>query len=177
MRLNMLRVLLIVLAFSFVARPVYANERDPQDAVAAVASEAEKAGAGAAPDAANPQEAKPDARSERAKQEADKAFQREPLVKIRFNQKRVYFERTLEQAVDKAREIKRNVVFDVVSFEPPLNNDANRRVEERSKEAFLRNVMAVVGSLERQGVPGAQINTRSENSDAVPTQEIHVFVR
>jgi hypothetical protein len=87
-----------------------------------------------------------------------------PLLIIRFNQKRVYFEPALTRAVGEAQGAKADVVYEVVSLVPPSAPDAQRRLDE---------VLATMVGL---GVPGARVRV-SQQAASTDSQEVHIYVR
>lgn len=98
----------------------------------------------------------------------------QPLVIIRFNQRTVYFQRQLYNAVSRAVAVKPSVRFDVVSLVPTYGAD---RSDSRNARAAEANLAKVVRALNEMGVPSERLTVKSENSDAVESSEVHIFVR
>src|SRR5688572_25976710 len=73
-----------------------------------------------------------------------------PLLLIRFNQPRVYFDRSLSQAVSSAERAKPGVTYDVVSYASGSDKKANE------------NLRAVLGGIYKQGVPSQRVQIRNE---------------
>lgn len=95
-----------------------------------------------------------------------------PLLVIRFNQRRVYFDRALRQAVASAEKTRAGVVYHVVAFMPPSqDNHQNARVSQDT----MANQQAVVNELQNQGIPPARIRT-STGFENVQSPEVRIFV-
>ncbi len=107
--------------------------------------------------------------------EQARSYEGQPLLVIRFNQRRVYFERALRQAVDAAERAKDTVQYEVVSYGPEV--DKRRMSGERVIDQAQENLRAVVEEMRQQGVDGGRIHTSTEPGDGMVTQEIHIFVR
>lgn len=102
------------------------------------------------------------------------ALAREPLVIIRFNQPRVYYEQQLYQAMSKAVAIKPELMIDVVSFAPQASDsDAN----DAWQQAASKHTQQVVAALESMGVPRARIQVSGERLAGIRADETHIFVR
>lgn len=100
---------------------------------------------------------------------------REPLLIIRFNQKRVNYDRALDEAVHKAQQAKQNVRFDVVSFQPALQGNAAQ--QERQAVQYREHLQEVASAIVGKGVINKSVMTHVEDSSAVASQEVHIFVR
>ena len=77
-----------------------------------------------------------------------------PLLVIRFNQRKVFYERPLYNAVSKAVAIKPNVVLDVVSFVPQTPSEDS---QEKMNQMAASQQSAVIGTLRSIGIPANQI--------------------
>ncbi len=95
-----------------------------------------------------------------------------PLVVIRFNQRKVYFEQQLYNAVSRAVAIKPTVLLEVVSFVP--TGTSNRSVTE---DMAKRNLSNVIQTLTKMGVPRERINVVNERSAALRYHEVHIYVQ
>ena len=91
-----------------------------------------------------------------------------PLMIIRFNQRKVYFERSLYEAVERAVEVKPGVRFTLVSMVPG---------EEASSDTADRNAGKIVKALNDMGVPSSRIDVQRKTDNSVDTGEVHVFVK
>jgi hypothetical protein len=100
--------------------------------------------------------------------------QADPLVIIRFNQPRVYYEKQLYGAVTKAVAAKPGVMFDLVSY-VPTGADVKRNTGWQA--TARQNVQAVMNSLERMGVPASRISYRAVPLRDAGYDEVHLFVR
>lgn len=96
-----------------------------------------------------------------------------PLVVIRFNQRKVYFERQLYTAISKAVAIKPDVLLELVSFVPQGASDQQSQNLAAKSE---QNLSSVIQSLQKMGVPRERINVVKEPSDAIRFQEVHIYV-
>lgn len=92
---------------------------------------------------------------------------RRPLVIVRFNQPRVYFEQSLSNATQRALEIKRDVMFELVQLVPP----------GAAQKTAQQNLARVVTVLRDTGVPDSNIRIRRATSEEVASDEVHVFVQ
>jgi hypothetical protein len=102
------------------------------------------------------------------------AAQQEPLVIIRFNQPRVYYEKQLYGAVSQAVAVKPEVMFDLVSFVPTRPDPKlNAGWEATSRQ----NAQAVMNSLKRMGVPTSRVSYRTEPVQNAQYDIIYLFVR
>lgn len=92
-----------------------------------------------------------------------------PLVVIRFNEPRVYFERPLYNALRKALETKPSVRLNVINYFPTRNQEV---VDEA--EANLNRVMRV---LQDMGMPLNRMGVSSEPASDLQHSEVHIYVR
>ncbi len=90
--------------------------------------------------------------------------QEKPLLLIRFNQPRVYFDRSLSQAISSAERVKPGITYDVVSYSTSGDAKAGD------------NLRLVLGGIYKQGVPSSRVQIHSEPV-ASGSQEIHIYVR
>lgn len=96
-----------------------------------------------------------------------------PLVVIRFNQRKVFYERPLYNAVSKAVAIKPNVVFDVVSFVPQGTSDDS---QDKLDQMAASQQSAVIGTLRSMGIPARQIRTSRDIAPDTQFHEIYIYV-
>ncbi|MFZ4541385.1 MAG: hypothetical protein ACOYNL_06185 [Rickettsiales bacterium] len=97
----------------------------------------------------------------------------QPLVIIRFNQPRVYFDTQLYSAIEKAIAIKPEVTFEVVSY-APVTSDSDKN--SKWQEVASHNTRAVVKAMTGMGVPMERIHVVGQSSDGIRYDETHVFV-
>lgn len=97
-----------------------------------------------------------------------------PLVVIRFNQRKVFFEQQLELAAQRAMDVKPDVVFDLVSMVPI---SADPALAQRIANVAASNLRLVVDALAKAGVSPDKINPRSQGAQGYSFDEVHVFVR
>lgn len=93
-----------------------------------------------------------------------------PLLTIRFNQHRVYFDRALRQAVRSAENTRAGVDYYVISVVPAA--DANR-----AQVSALENLNSVVSAIRQQGIPDTRIHSKTDPSGEVASQEVRIYVQ
>lgn len=96
-----------------------------------------------------------------------------PLVVIRFNQRRVFFEKPLYNAVSKAIAIKPGTIFEVVSFVPQASSSGG---QERVDANAASQQAQVVNTLRQIGIPRQQIRTSRDIAPDAQFHEIYVYV-
>lgn len=96
-----------------------------------------------------------------------------PLVIIRFNQRKVMYERQLYNAIAKAVEIKPDVVLDIISFVPQTGNS---RADDRLQSSALTQTSGVINSLRGMGIPQERMHVSREASPNIRFHEVHVYV-
>jgi hypothetical protein len=92
-----------------------------------------------------------------------------PLLVLRYNQPRIYYDKQLYTAVSKAVAIKPEVRFSVVSFVPEQGG------EEMEKTATAQT-NALIGSLHQMGIPQNRISVSREIVNDAPYHEIYLYV-
>lgn len=97
-----------------------------------------------------------------------------PLVIIRFNQPRVYYDQQLYNAVSKAVAAKPEVMFDIVSYAPETGN---AQADASWQATASHNTRAVVANLQQMGVPMSRISVSGQRMAGIRYDETHVFVR
>ncbi len=105
---------------------------------------------------------------------ATAAHAAEPLVIIRFNQSRVYYDQQLYKAISQAVAIKPEVMIDVVSYAPETN-DAT--VDRQWQAAASAHTKQVVNTLQSIGVPLSRISVSGQRLAGIRSDETHIFVR
>lgn len=98
----------------------------------------------------------------------------EPLITIRFNQQRVYFDQQLYGVIAKAVEIKPDLMFDVISLAPVTGNE---NTDKQWQALAGRNTRSVVTVMTQMGVPMERINVRGQSTPGIRYDETQVFVR
>lgn len=98
----------------------------------------------------------------------------QPLVIVRFNQRNVYFQRQLYNALSKAMEIDPTVSFDILTL-APMKGERNR--DAKLYEQAMMESQEVVDAMLQMGVPKMRINRVFHNSRTADTTEVHIFVR
>ncbi len=97
-----------------------------------------------------------------------------PLVVVRFNQPRVYFDKQLYGAVSQAVAAKPDVMFDVVSSAPSTGNP---RVDENWIKTASRNTQAVVAMMQNIGVPMERMHISGQAEAGLKFDETRIYVR
>lgn len=97
-----------------------------------------------------------------------------PLVTIRFNQPRVYFDKQLYAAVSQAVAIKPDVTFDVVSLAPATGNP---QIDAQWQQVASHNTQAVLAVMRNIGVPLNQIRVTGRSQGGLTHDETQVFVQ
>ena len=96
-----------------------------------------------------------------------------PLLVINFNQKNVYFDRAVSQAVTAAEPVTPKVIYTVVSYLPA-------GVEAMSPEEET-NVRKIVERMQSHGVTASRIQVMSQaypaGMDAPSYQKVAIFVK
>lgn len=91
-----------------------------------------------------------------------------PLMVIRFNQPRVYYEQPLYNALNRAAQAKASVRFAVINYYPP--NPQGQRVAESHFQRVLTTIRQI-------GVPNQRVDLRSEPAPDLNYSEVHIYVR
>lgn len=91
-----------------------------------------------------------------------------PLVVIRFNQPRVYYDQPLYNALSRAAQSKADVKFNVIHYYP---------VQPRLHQLADANFRRVMGSIRQMGVPDNRLNLRQEPAPDLNYSEVHIYVR
>jgi hypothetical protein len=89
-----------------------------------------------------------------------------PLMVIRFNQPRIYFQRPLYNAVSRALQAKPSVMFNLINY-MPKTDDAKAQ----------QDLQAVLNTLNEMGVPRSRIAVSNEADPSLRFSEVHVYVR
>lgn len=97
-----------------------------------------------------------------------------PLVVIRFNQPRIYYDQQLYGAVSQAVAKKPDVMFDIVSS-APSTGDSSR--DEQWVATASRNTQSVVATMQSMGVPMERMRIRGQAQPGIKFDETQIFVR
>lgn len=95
-------------------------------------------------------------------------YGRTPLLIIRFNQRKVYFEKPLYTAVSKAAAAKASVQFEIVLRIPP---------REAAAAKASKDLHAVLNVMNEMGVPENRITVKRVTDAQIEDDEVHLFVR
>ena len=97
-----------------------------------------------------------------------------PLMIIRFNQRKVYFEQQMYNAVARAVSAKPSVVFDIISYIPQSrDHEKNMRVMTKAS----KHLKSITDSLVKMGVPATRFSVSTKLTPGISYDEIHIFVR
>jgi hypothetical protein len=96
-----------------------------------------------------------------------------PLVIIRYNQPRIYYDRQLYNAVQRAINIKPSVQFSVVSFVPQIGSEDQR---ERIRSKAASQTRKFLYDLKQMGIPRDRINITREVVRDARYHEIYLYV-
>lgn len=102
------------------------------------------------------------------------AFSDKPLMVIRFNQRKVYFDQPLYTAVSKALARKSDVMFVLVSYIPVAGNPQQ---DEALAQRAAANVRDVTAAMVKMGVPPQQMSTQVQSGAGLQYDEVHMFVQ
>ena len=89
-----------------------------------------------------------------------------PLILVRFNQPRVYFQRPMSNVVQRALNISPDVGFKVVHYTPKAGN---KKAE--------RDLNSVLQHLYRLGVRKGNVQVDQQVASALGHSEVHLYVR
>ncbi len=128
--------------------------------------------AAAKPQAATPAEGTAEAPAE-TQQAQPAAKPSKPLLVIRFNQKRVYFDRALRQAITGAERAKPGVAYAVTSYAPSGERSAQSERFAAEASEHLRDVVTAMKGL---GVEPGRIQSSVEAAQDADSVEVHIYV-
>ena len=97
-----------------------------------------------------------------------------PLVIIRFNQPRIYFDKQLFTAISKAVAIKPEVSFNVVSYAPVTGDP---QADSKWQALASRDTQSVLASMQNMGIPINRIQVSGQQDAGLKYDETHIFVR
>ncbi len=96
-----------------------------------------------------------------------------PLVVIRYNQKRVYYDRQLFNAASKALDIKPSARFSLVSFVPQYGSS---RAKDKLHASAVQQTNKLIADFKEMGVPKDRINVSRELVDDTRHHEVYIYV-
>lgn len=97
-----------------------------------------------------------------------------PLLVLRFNQERIYYQQPLYTAISRAVQAKPGVMFNIITL-IPQTGDA--RDNQQSTVAAQTNTNMVVGDMVKMGVPQNRIRVSYQNGSNLDSSEMHLFVQ
>lgn len=96
-----------------------------------------------------------------------------PLMVVRFNQERIYYQQPLFSAVSRALEAKPDVKFNVVSLVPETGK---KRADKKLAAEARLTTEAFIGDMIRMGIPQSRIHVSYQPGPYVKANEVHLFV-
>ena len=96
----------------------------------------------------------------------------QPLVVVRFNQARVYYDQQLYSAISQAVSVKPDVIFDVVS-NAPVTGDS--RQDDQWITTASRNTQAVVAVMKSFGVPMERMRITGKATPGIRYDETQIY--
>jgi hypothetical protein len=96
-----------------------------------------------------------------------------PLMVIRYNQPKVFYQRQLYNAVARAVAIKSDVVFEVVSFIPGSGQSSR---DEAATNRAQQQTAALLKDMTGMGIPPQRIRVTRETAADARQHEIYIYV-
>lgn len=96
-----------------------------------------------------------------------------PLMVVRFNQDRVYYQQPLYNAVSRALEAKPSVMFNIISLVPDAGH---ARANEKLSADAHRSTGRFVADMVKMGVPQSRIRVSYQPGPGITANEVHLFV-
>lgn len=96
-----------------------------------------------------------------------------PLMVVRFNQDRVYYQQSLYSAVSRAVQAKPSVMFNIITLIPQTGDSS---FDKKSTVAAQTNTNALVRDMVQMGVPQNRIRVSYQNGSNLQSSELHLFV-
>lgn len=96
-----------------------------------------------------------------------------PLMVVRYNQRRVYYNKQLYNAASKALRIKPETHFSLVSFVPQYGDESE---QENLRNASSQQIAEFAGHLKQMGVPQDRISVTREMVGDARYHEIYLYV-
>ncbi len=96
-----------------------------------------------------------------------------PLMVLRYNQPRIYYDKQLYNVVKKAVAIKPEVAFSVVSFVPKATSE---NVQDSLDNAARQHLNKFVADLRAMGIPQERINITNDYAPDARFHELYLYV-
>lgn len=96
-----------------------------------------------------------------------------PLMVVRFNQDRIYYQQPLYNAIARALEAKPGVTFNIITLIPQTGN---AKQDKKSTVDAQTSTNALVGDMVKMGVPQNRIRVSYQNGNNIESSELHLFV-
>mgnify|MGYP000554237110 CR=1 FL=1 len=91
-----------------------------------------------------------------------------PLMVIRFNQPRMYYEKPLFNTIAAALNTKQEAQFKVIHYYPTISERMTRQAKQNYREV-LKNISGM-------GVPRSRIASSEEVANDLSYPEVHIYV-
>lgn len=96
-----------------------------------------------------------------------------PLLVVRFNQDRVYYQQSLYSVISRAVQAKPSVMFNIITLIPQTGDSSS---DKKSTVAAQTNTNALVRDMVQMGVPQNRIRVSYQNGSNLQSSELHMFV-
>lgn len=96
-----------------------------------------------------------------------------PLMVVRFNQDRIYYQQPLYNAVANALQAKPSVMFSIISLVPQTGD---KYADEKLDADARRSTALFVNDMRKMGVPESRIRVDYQQAPNVTSNEVHLFV-
>lgn len=100
--------------------------------------------------------------------------QNTPLVIVRFNQRKVYYEKSLYNAVSRAVQVKPSVMFSLVAYVPQTRDPLLNQRHLNLASAHLNEVSS---NMVKMGVQANRLSLSTRLNPGIKHDEVHLFVR
>lgn len=96
-----------------------------------------------------------------------------PLLVVRFNQDRVYYQQSLYSVISRAVQAKPSVMFNIITLIPQTGDSSS---DKKSTVVAQTNTNALVRDMVQMGVPQNRIRVSYQNGSNLQSSELHMFV-
>lgn len=96
-----------------------------------------------------------------------------PLLVVRFNQDRVYYQQSLYSVISRAVQAKPSVMFNIITLIPQTGDSS---FDKKSTVEAQTNTNTLVRDMVQMGVPQNRIRVSYQNGSNLQSSELHMFV-
>lgn len=96
-----------------------------------------------------------------------------PLMVLRYNQPRIYYDKQLYNIIKKAVAIKPNLILSLVSFVPKARSESS---QEGIDASAAKHLSQLVVDLRAMGIPQKSINITKDSAPDAQFHEIYIYV-